>query len=391
MADDSSDSVTQEPQTKPEARPPAPTDAPHAGAGSRMWLYAAVAAAVVFAAISLIVEQRTLASAVERLEAQSKRLELGIRQVGARVDGLRARHIARLRAGVDRRHKRMAPSRPESPSVHAVPGWAKVSAWQRTRAKEAGVAVAREWRVGQAAEGKPVMLRMVYMPPGACVLGAPDGDEKKPPPRTGDEQPLRKVTITRGFYLGVHEVTEAQWAAVMGPRPGPSRNPALPVNYVSWDDCQLFLERLNWLGDGRFRLPAEAEWEYACRAPEPGQMTPAQMTVGSMKRVGWFAEREDAGRHQVGQKPPNAWGLYDMIGNVWEWCEDYYGRWPAAAQTDPVGPLRGDRRAMRGGGWYSKTWRVGPSARFDFPPHWRNPNLGFRVLRQAASDRRVRE
>jgi formylglycine-generating enzyme required for sulfatase activity len=176
------------------------------------------------------------------------------------------------------------------------------------------------------------------------------------------------VTLTRSFYIGIHEVTQGQYAAVMGRNPSFFKGSARPVERVSWHDCQVFLRKLNeherttgGLPDGwNYRLPTDAEWEYCCRA---GSQTSYCFGSGP-KQLGeyaWF--RDNSGKtarnrqtHDVGRKKPNAWGLYDMHGNVREWCEDRYeaGKVPPGGDaTDPVGPETGSLRPVRGGDWAS--------------------------------------
>lgn len=207
----------------------------------------------------------------------------------------------------------------------------------------------------------PVRFRLV--PAGAFPMGSP-ADEQG---RDGDEGPVHPVTISRDFYLGIYEVTQAQWEAIMGENPSVFQHTEdhlqHPVESVSWSDCQVFIDKLNRLGAGRFRLPTEAEWEYACRAGTTSRFywgdDPKEYLVNE---YGWVNSRSFATTHPVGQKKPNAWGLYDMNGNVWEWCQDWYGPYPEGPQTNPTGPSEGKGRVFRGGSWY------------DFPVSQRSAN-----------------
>ena len=198
-----------------------------------------------------------------------------------------------------------------------------------------------------------VPLQLRWIPPGTFQMGSAESEAG----RDADEGPLHEVTLTRGFYLGIHEVTQAQWKAVMGTNPSifvQGENPVeRPVDSVSWEQCRLFIARLNALGLGKFRLPTEAEWEYACRAG-----TRTRFYWGDGVRLeeahayAWANSRSYATTHSVGGKRPNGWGLYDMSGNVWEWCGDWYGPYSADAQTDPTGPAQGREKVFRGGSWY---------------------------------------
>ena len=368
------------PETESPAEAQSQEDQSDRPAGPRPYLWVVVAVAVGLGLISLTIEQKTQTKSLKRVEDQSvaiaKYLEA---KFNADLASLRAQQNEWLCIAVDRRRAQAAaPAQPVATDKAAA--WAKVSEWQRKRAKEAGVPVAREWRLPGGAKGKPVVLRMVYIPPGTCVMGTKTGREY--------EMPQRKVTLTRGFYLSINEVTQEQWMAVMGTNLSRFQGPDHPVDHVSWNDCQAFLQRLRWMDVTRFRLPTEAEWEYACRASDSqtasgdaAEPKPQEISLAERTRLGWFGEpKEDTSHHPVAQKAPNRWGLYDMIGNVWEWCEDYYGPFSAAAQVDPLGPLHGDQRTTRGGAWRTHPDRGAPAARFHLPPHLRMENLGLRVL-----------
>lgn len=193
-----------------------------------------------------------------------------------------------------------------------------------------------------------------------------------------DEQPVTRVRITRGFWLGKFEVTQSEWEAVMGSNP--SRFPECgrcPVDQVSWEDAQEFIRRLNTAAEGRpYRLPTEAEREYAARAGTTGDRY-----ADDSDRIAWHAP-ESAGRtHPVGKKAPNAFGLHDMLGNVWEWVHDWNGLYPGGSVTDPRGPESGSARVNRGGGWFGDSFFCRASARRHNAPDRRLINLGFRLAR----------
>jgi formylglycine-generating enzyme required for sulfatase activity len=184
--------------------------------------------------------------------------------------------------------------------------------------------------------------------------------------------------------LGKYEVTQAQWEAVMGYNPSAWRGQRnLPVEQVSWEDAQEFLRRLNTEeGVARYRLPTEAEWEYAARA---GTTTAYSFgsDVSRLDEYAWYGGNAAHTSHPVGQLKPNAWGLHDMHGNVWEWVHDWYATYPTGAVTDPQGPASGVSRVFRGGGRSNVAWRCRSSSRGYRPPESRLDAVGFRVLRTA--------
>jgi formylglycine-generating enzyme required for sulfatase activity len=172
--------------------------------------------------------------------------------------------------------------------------------------------------------------------------------------------PIHQVTISRAFYMGKYPVTQAQWQSLMGNNPSNFNGADRPVENVSWDNCQAFISRLNNLGKGTFRLPTEAEWEYSCRAGSTGTFSDEQL-----EQYAWFGVNSGGQSQPVGRKKPNAWGLYDMHGNVEEFCQDWYEDYSAGAITDPQGPASGEVRVTRGGGWSAgsvSTWSTCRSA-----------------------------
>ena len=162
-----------------------------------------------------------------------------------------------------------------------------------------------------------------------------------------DERPRTRVRISRGFYLGKYEVTQELWQAVTGTNPSRfSGCGRCPVEKVSWNDAQEFIRRLNARAGGtRYRLPTEAEWEYAARAGTVGDR------YGNVDAIAWHEDNSGERTHPVGQKAPNAWGLHDMLGNVYEWVQDRNGGYPGGLVTDPAGPSSGSFRVYRGGSW----------------------------------------
>jgi len=216
---------------------------------------------------------------------------------------------------------------------------------------------------------QPIKLEMVYIPGGEFTMGSHDYDGEKPPHR---------VRVSP-FAIGKYPVTQAQWKAVMGENPSRFKGDDLPVETVSWEDAVEFCERLSHATGRKYRLPSEAEWEYACRA---GSTTKYGFD-GDEKQLGdyaWYYEDSDSKTHPVGQKKPNAWGLYDMHGNVWEWCEDWYGHYPSAEATDPTGFSSGSGRVFRGGGWNNGAVSCRSAYRYGVAPGSRGGNLGFRLV-----------
>ncbi len=195
----------------------------------------------------------------------------------------------------------------------------------------------------------------------------------------GDEVVRRRVTLTKGFWMGESEVTQGLWMEVMGTNP--SYNKAgdnYPVEEVSWDACREFVEKLNlrYAQNGlRWALPTEAQWEYACRAGRTG----AYGGTGHLNDMGWYHSNNAGKVHPVRQKKPNAWGLYDMHGNVWEWCADWYGDYPSGTLTDPTGPSSGSERVLRGGSWRDKDRFCCSDTRFRCRPNERSNYIGIRV------------
>jgi len=279
-------------------------------------------------------------------------------------------------------------------------------------------------------------LKMVWCPAGKFTLVSPDSDENA----DDDEKPAHEVTLTKGFWMGQMPVTQGLWELVMGNNPsdedhcGQSDSKQRPVENVSWYDvvkfCNMLSEKeglkpvYDLSGDkdnprvdesaGGYRLPTEAQWEYACRAgtvkqtyagdlrereyQEDGSAdgyrlpTEAQWEYacragttepryGNLDDIAWYYENGGGETHAVGQKQANAWGLYDMLGNAWEWCWDWHGDYSSSAVTDPVGASSGSFRVNRGGSWNDRARGVRSAARRRNSPGYRNLHLGFRLVR----------
>lgn len=192
-----------------------------------------------------------------------------------------------------------------------------------------------------------------------------------------------RVTLSKGFYLGKYPVTQDQWETVMGNNPSDFKGTKYPVEQVSWDDCQEFVRRLNEMtGQSKYRLPTEAEWEYACRA---GSNTnyPFGDDKKRLSEFGWYHANSGGVSHPVGGKLPNAWGLHDMNGGVWEWCNDWYAPYPRWKAVDPQGPSSGVDRVLRGGSWLDGPKRCRSGFRSYFSPDFSCNFFGFRLARKA--------
>jgi formylglycine-generating enzyme required for sulfatase activity len=228
-------------------------------------------------------------------------------------------------------------------------------------------------------------MKLVLIPKGTFMMGTPFEEEER---RNVEVQ--HEVTISKDFYLGVYEVTQSQYEKVMGKNPSDfkgekvgGQNDDLPVEQVSWNDAVEFSKRLSEIPEekkaGRvYRLPTEAEWEYACRA---GSKTAYSFDdeEGLLPEYGWFGRNSSDRTHTVGLREPNAWGLYDMHGNVWEWCSDWDGDYPEGPITDPTGPKRGTLRVIRGGGWDCRAVECRSASRARYEPSGRYCNFGLRV------------
>ena len=285
-------------------------------------------------------------------------------------------------------------------------------------------------------------VKMVWIEPGTFTMGSPEDE-----PGRDDDETQRQVTLTKGFYMSKHPVTQAQYEAVMGENPSYHKGDSLPVEWISWYEAIAFCNKLSikkrlnpayrvdgstdprdWRaapeirfavvemveGSNGYRLPTEAQWEYACRAgtttafntglavsdandrewnlynlplsvkgkytSSTGDATPFNKEPKS-NATGWFFHNSGLRTHPVGGKPANAWGLHDMHGNVWEWCWDWYGDYESGAQTDPQGPVSGQNRVRRGGAFNHAWHKIRSANRSDENPLHPNPTAGFRLVR----------
>ena len=227
-------------------------------------------------------------------------------------------------------------------------------------------------------------MKLVLIPAGSFTMGSPRHERGR-----RDVERQHAVALTKSFYLGATEVTQGQWRQLMDDNPSFFEGDDLPVETITWEQAVEFCRRLSAAEQHRYRLPTEAEWEYACRA---GTVTPfwTGATIGSDQAN--FDARKTygdgvAGEYReattpVGSFPPNAWGLYDMHGNVWEWCADWHGDYPRGAVNDPQGPATGTTRIVRGGCWINDPGVCRSANRGDTVPVSWNFHFGFRVVRE---------
>ncbi len=223
-------------------------------------------------------------------------------------------------------------------------------------------------------------IKLVQIPAGTFLMGSPPDEAG----RSNNEGPQTRVTLTKDFYLGATDVTQGQYEAVMGTNPSyfKAAGPDAPVENVTWDEAMAFCQKLTEreraagrLPDGYiFTLPTEAQWEYACRAGTTGPY------AGDLDTMAWYVQNSSKTTHPVGAKQPNAWGLFDMHGEVWEWILDWYGDYPGGSVTDPTGPTSGTNRVHRGGSWSNAAVDCRSADRHgDLASDRRSHSLGFRV------------
>ena len=220
-----------------------------------------------------------------------------------------------------------------------------------------------------------ISIDMVRVEAGTFTMGATA--EMEDP--YDDEKPTHQVTLTNDYYIGKYEVTQALWKAVMGKKPSKFKGDNLPVENVSWDDCQEFISQLNRITGKTFRLPTEAEWEYAARG---GKKSRGYQYSGSndISDVAWYDGNSGNKTHAVGSKQANELGIYDMSGNVWEWCQDWHGSYSSSSQTNPTGVKSGSYRVIRGEGWFNGARICRSSYRDGRLPYASSRDQGLRLV-----------
>lgn len=239
------------------------------------------------------------------------------------------------------------------------------------------LAAARVGDVRVAVFSNGPALELCGIPAGEFTMGSPQGEAFR---EAGEKQ--HEVVLTKAFWLGRTELTQEQWETVMGNTPSKFAGKDLPVENVSWDEAVTFCGRLNEMrllpAGWQWGLPTEAQWEHACRAGTTGPF------AGNLDEMAWHV-RGDAPEnkrrpHRVGSKKPNSWGLYDMHGNVWEWCADWHdAEYPSGMSTDPTGPATGNKRVTRGGCWMNTEIHGRSARRMGVAPDWHRDAIGFRV------------
>jgi len=242
----------------------------------------------------------------------------------------------------------------------------------------AAAALASHGHAGESPAGDVVVnslgMRMVRVPAGTFRMGSPPGE----PLRQEEELP-RRVTLTRPFRIAATEVTQRQWLALMPANRSPQQGDDLPLTSVSWREAHEFCLELSRKEGATYRLPTEAEWEYACRA---GGAAPPVAGAG-LAAVAWYADNSDGTTHPAGSKAPNVWGLHDMLGNAGEWTLDAYGPYPRIEEEkDPAGPGSGSTRVVRGGSWRSFPPALRCAARVGTPESYQLAHVGLRVVQE---------
>lgn len=233
-----------------------------------------------------------------------------------------------------------------------------------------------------------VAMEYVWCPPGTFTMGSPNDELGQ-----GDwDGPQHAVTLAHGFWMARFPTTQRQYVALVGSNPSGHQGDALPVEQVDWPTAVAFCEKVNArlgsaLPEGfRCSLPTEAQWEYACRAGTTGplnsgrELTSDCEACANLNALAWCEANSDERTHAVGKKRPNAWGLYDMHGNVWEWCRDWFDDYAEQSQTDPTGPKSGASKVGRGGSWDDCPGECRSAYRSQFEPNSAYPDLGFRPV-----------
>jgi formylglycine-generating enzyme required for sulfatase activity len=308
-----------------------------------------------------------------------RKCDEAIRRVNGIVrENAEAERIAKEKADADRQAKEKAEADKRAKAEADRAARERAEAEKRAREREEADRIAREKaeadRIAKE-KAEAVNIEMVYVQGGTFTMGC---TSEQGSDCISDEKPAHQVTLN-SFYVGRYEVTQAQWRAVMGSNPSRFKGDNLPVEQVSWNDVQDFIRKLNAQTGKRYQLPTEAEWEYAARGGNKsrGYKYSGSNTLGG---VAWYSDNSNGVTHPVGQKSPNELGIYDMSGNVWEWCSDWDGAYSASAQSNPVGDSSGSYRVNRGGGWYYDAVDCRVVFRGHNSPGLRGVALGFRLV-----------
>lgn len=227
--------------------------------------------------------------------------------------------------------------------------------------------------------GNGLTMEFILIPAGEFYMGSPSTERG----RENDEGPVHWVKISKPFYMGKYEVTQEQYYIVAKSKPSRFKGEGHPVENVSWNQANEFCEKLSQIKSVVSRLPTEAEWEYACRAGSQDRFYFGDDPNNSqIEQYAWYSKNSNSATHPVGEKKPNSFGLYDMNGNVWEWCRDYYAAdyYEKSITVDPIGSLYGKSRVYRGGGWYHSARYCRSANRSGLESNYIRNHIGFRVL-----------
>ena len=330
--------------------------------------------------------QAELESEIERQkkEEQTLKEKKRVENIVA-INEKRAKHIATLKENI-RKYKEIASSQLGKDLMN--PAWKALVAKYPKAAEDLETGYTEEllFKAGYGGITNTIGMRFVLIQAGIFNMGSPAGEKG----RDTDEN-KHKVILTKPFYMQTTEVTQGQWREIMGNSPSyfSDCGDDCPVEGVSWADCQEFIRILNKReGTDKYRLPTEAEWEYACRAGSTkafanGPISMAKCSVDTnLDAIGWYCGNSMKRPHPVGQKQPNAWCIYDMHGSVWEWCQDWYGRYPSGNVTDPQGRSFGPKRVIRGGSFLNYARLCRSASRYMYKVKVRRNNIGFRLARE---------
>ena len=321
--------------------------------------------------------KRAAAEKAAREEAEQRAKREAEAKAAAKAEAeARTRAEAEQRAKREAEAKATAKAEAEARTRAEAEARAKAEpAWRKPWMTSCGQDQCSAWATAQIA-GVEVKFR--FCPPGRFTMGSPESEEG----RLSGEGPQHEVELTRGLWLGEMLVTQRLWQAVMGSNPSEFKGPERPVECVSWDGCTGFLGKANGTQPGlEVRLPTEAEWEYACRAGTTGPTYRGVNDAKTLDAIAWYGANSGRETHPVGKKAANPWGLYDMLGNVWEWCSDWLAAYAAGRTVDPTGPATGSKRVNRGGSWYDVARVARAAGRDAGAPDSQHDILGFRLAR----------
>ena len=281
--------------------------------------------------------------------------------------------LSRL-TGQDLGYKAAAPVDQRGPSVKKAQEW-----WDKNKATFV-LAVFTGWPKELSLDlGNKVTMKLAFIPAGKFLMGSANVEEGGGG-AFANEGPQRAVTITKPFYMGIHEVTQEQFEQISGKNPSHFKGPKIPVESLRWDDAAGFCRNLAQTTGEAVHLPTEAQWEYACRAGSKTRFGFGDKAE-DLGDYAWYDKNSDKKTQAVGQKKPNAFGLYDMHGNVWEWCSDWYvDTYDKAKNQDPEGPGSGTHHTLRGGCWLIPPQYCRSATRSKSDPEYRDVNIGFRVV-----------